>query len=357
MANFNVPNRTLATYALNNFTTDTCESTNPLGTGVPMSPWTNYLYTPVITYPLILPITAFGAANFAGVNLVTSLLTTVTGLPVPVFALDCLRVLVVNYTTASTVATTLTMTGFDDRYVPVTAVMPIASIVSTNLILTATTSFKYLTSVVIKDTITAGSISVGISNAVFGSPYYIVSKITGVNSIQAGAPSIGVAYSGFNFYTGAPTSACTSFSNALAPASIGDARGVFTAAPIPANPATTALVPLNASLDCFRVSYYNQGADAFIQAQLNANPIGLASTGEPIYPVTRNQYQSQIMRKPAPAINAAWTGLNIYQADPGSYFGGVTTLSPFDIYGVQYPGDATDYNKLNPVVSMQVPNA
>lgn len=357
MTNFNVPNRTSATYAFNGFTTDTCESTSLLGTGVPMSPYVVYAYTPVIYLPNSIALPILGSVVGSGYTWPLPNLTSIQGISVPVLAMDAMRFLTFTVAVGTlTAGGLITITGFDDRNV---AVIESLRIQAAPTSFVSNKSYKYIQSIVFSGTPfgALNTIAISISNQIFGSPYFLTDTTVAALDIS-GNLAVGTIGYGYNFYVMPPSEAPVPTN--LSPTVAGiDARGVIGC--------SSALTPGQS----FKLRYYAQGADPFIQAQLNANPIGFTSAGAPIFPAERNQYQAQLMQAagtvlatvagavPIPALpSTPWQnvpvgnslGLNLYQSS-SSYLGGVNELSSFDIYGVQYPGDKKAYNDLGALTS------
>lgn len=257
---------------------------------------------------------------------------------VPIITFDCLRAVAFNFNQTLTAGNGVALvTGYDDRNVLTTCRVQFPTATTAVQMVYTTKAFMSVQSVVFTTLPTVGApttlqVSVGMSNTIFGLPYYVSqqSYVGSANFRSANIPNNSFVVlppsqiaRGFAFYGAAPnataslgfkdTSSLFAQIAANTPAAI-DARGLIQTTVTNTNPAYQAN-----SAATLVVGFYVYGSDIEMLKKLNS-PNALL----------QKQTQRQVSL-------LAYNATNPYTSP--------TVLSNFDVFGAQYPGDKTAYNQ------------
>lgn len=279
----------ITSYTQNGFRIDTNNVQQPLGAGVQQP--TTCVYTVIPAAAVDNFVVAGTAAALSGSQTLTTANSVSLNGQYPVVVLDCQRSLTVKTTATTTAIQTLTVTGFDDRFVAVTAkfTLPIGTVAGTyelgvgtgggtTAISTTAKCFSYIAGVSLSTAgaTGGGTISIGTGNRI-GLPYFVpksdyLFNLCWNSAVQAGTGPVFVPGFQFNPVANNPSPLLYP-SNVTATTT--DARGY-----VDLNQSTGAVLANGVRM--LLASFYVYGADSFVQAQLtnqNASMIGQTGIG------------------------------------------------------------------------------
>ncbi len=239
-------------------------------------------------------------------------------------------------TSPTTTASTILITGYDDRFVQVQERLILQEGTTTGTIITSNKAYSYIQSIALSvDPGGATALAVSASNQFFGLPFYLIIgtnptaaiSSVGVDNLLVGPPSVSPLDScnGNNFYSVIPNADAVVSQNLSKGTEIQvstrDARGVFGFS-----------IPLLSSSTFITASVYIYAADSFVNAQLQDSS----------NPIAQQQTSNSITGTVGATINNSLTWTNT----PGQMTWATTQLSDFDLTGAQFPGDQAQFNQI-----------